>query len=437
MPKGGYVGIDNIARKLKKGYVGIDEIARKLKKGYVGIGGVARPCFTTGLDYYGQITALSAAREDIAATTVGDYALFAGGYYFNSNANYGVYSIVDIYDTSLTKRNCLELSVAREDVAATTVGNYALFAGGYNPYDDYSYYDTVDAYDTSLVRTSHELYYQRGEMAATTVGNYALFGGGTSYDDDGDIVEAISATLTRHSCNSMETSRTHMAATTVGDYALFGGGMSSIDSTYYYCHPDVDAYNSSLTKIFEEDVEVWVEDEYDPSMGWWDYITIPESLSEGRFWLAATTVGDYALFAGGVRNQRADSGSATVDIFNSSLTRTKSQSLSKARCNLTATTLGKYALFAGGRGGNFNGHTAINVGDIERDGEATVDVVDESLTFTIGHDLAIGRYNLTSTTIGNYALFAGGYYNIHQQVSMNTWGHVESGYLDTVDVFTI
>ena len=81
MAKGAYVGVAGVARKIKKGYVGVDSKARKIKKGYVGVGGVARPFFSAeGLEYYGAITPLSAARYSLAATTVGNDALFGGGY---------------------------------------------------------------------------------------------------------------------------------------------------------------------------------------------------------------------------------------------------------------------------------------------------------------------------------------------------------------------
>ena len=59
----------------------------------------------------------------LAATTVGDYALFGGG------AGNGYVSRIDAYNTSLTKTVNKSLSVARRDLAATTVGNYALFGG--------------------------------------------------------------------------------------------------------------------------------------------------------------------------------------------------------------------------------------------------------------------------------------------------------------------
>ena len=72
--------------------------------------------------------------------------------------------------------------------------------------------------------------------------------------------------------------------------------------------------------------------------------TIPTPLSVARYYLAATSVGNYALFGGG----RGGSNSSTVDAYNTSLTRTTPTPLSEARVYLTATSVGNYALFGGG-----------------------------------------------------------------------------------------
>ena len=125
MAKKAYIGVDGIARKIKKGYIGVDGIAHKIKKAYIGIGGVARPCWSGGeLAYYGTIATLSKVRSELAATTVGDYALFGGGV----GSTY--YNTVDAYDASLTRTSPTALSKARYELAATTVGDYALFGGG-------------------------------------------------------------------------------------------------------------------------------------------------------------------------------------------------------------------------------------------------------------------------------------------------------------------
>lgn len=103
-------------------------VARKIKKGYVGVGGVAKLCYAlqqTLVPYNDTVTGLTASAQELAATTVGNYAIFAGGYggsYRNS---------VDIYDETLTHTQPSNLLItATTDLAATTVGNYALFGGG-------------------------------------------------------------------------------------------------------------------------------------------------------------------------------------------------------------------------------------------------------------------------------------------------------------------
>ena len=80
-----YVGTN----KTKSIYVG----TTKIKSVYAG----ATKVYSTELAYYGVATPLSAARYNLAATSVGNYALFGGGYT-------GSYSnVVDAYNTSLTR----------------------------------------------------------------------------------------------------------------------------------------------------------------------------------------------------------------------------------------------------------------------------------------------------------------------------------------------
>lgn len=57
MSKAGYIGVSDIARKIKKMYVGVDGIARKVKKAYVGVDGVARLWFVSRyFEYTGNYT---------------------------------------------------------------------------------------------------------------------------------------------------------------------------------------------------------------------------------------------------------------------------------------------------------------------------------------------------------------------------------------------
>jgi hypothetical protein len=72
---------------------------------------------TKVLSYYGTATSLLVARHYLSATTVGNYALFGGGYAGSPSA------VVDAYNTSLTRSTPTALSVARYSLASTNVVN--------------------------------------------------------------------------------------------------------------------------------------------------------------------------------------------------------------------------------------------------------------------------------------------------------------------------
>ena len=216
---------------------------------------------------------LSSARYELAATTVGDYALFGGGFISSVEL-----ATVDAYNTSLTRSTPTELSVARYDFAATTVGNYALFGGGY----DYSIrLSTVDAYNSSLTRsTPTALSQARNSLAATTVGDYALFGGGSYSDSSGthesNIVDAYNTSLTRSNPTELSLNRDQLSSTTVGGFALFAGGrVFPPGASGAYATSVIDAYNENLTH------------------------SVPIELSAPNAKFAGTTVGNYALFGSG------------------------------------------------------------------------------------------------------------------------------------------
>ncbi len=65
---------------------------------------------------------LSVARTQLAATSVGNVAIFAGGL-VGPNA-------VDLYNSASGTWSTAQLSVGRYDLSATSVGNVAIFAGG-------------------------------------------------------------------------------------------------------------------------------------------------------------------------------------------------------------------------------------------------------------------------------------------------------------------
>ena len=332
--------------------------AQKVKKGYIGVGGVARPFFSAEqkLEYYGTATAISTARYDLAATSVGDYALFGGGRTAGSTYS----KVVDAYTKTLVKETSTSLSVARCILVATSIGGYALFGGG----NASSKSKVVDTYTSSLVKgTATDLSVARHMLAATSVGDYALFGGGNA-SSESKVVDTYTSSLVKGTATNLSLGRWYLAATSVGDYALFGGGGNTSTNTY---RATIDTYTKTLTKGTATD------------------------LSTARIRLAATSVGDYALFGGG------DAGTSTpysiVDTYTKTLVKGTATALSVARYNLAATSVGDYAIFAGG-----------DAGDIS----AAVDVYTKELVKETTTNLCDARQNLAATSVGDYALFGSG-----------------------------
>jgi len=116
------------------------------------------------------------------------------------------------------------------------------------------------------------------------------------------------------------------------------------------------------------------------------------SLSQARFFPAATTVGSQAIIAGGRLDNAGESDA--VDIYNATTARWSAAQLSESRHQIGATSVGKKALFAGG--------------DIGILGSDTVDVYDSANGQWSAAKLSQANTPSASVTIGDKALFIGG-----------------------------
>ena len=362
MSKAAYGAIGGVYRKIKKGYGVVGGVNRKIKKAYSVIGGVNRPCWRGGeLTYYGDITELRTARYGLRGARVGDYALIAGGLGSGSTAcaydaslvqheapsmgtrgSHGVATVnnnavfaggysgtaavssVAAYNASLTISNPTGLSQKRCHLAGTSVGDCALFAGGADKLNLTEAYTTVDAYNASLTRsTPTALSKKRAFLAGTTVGNHALFGGGDTDGALSNIVDAYDASLTRSTATALSVARKALAATTVGEHALFCGG-------------------ADTTSLMGTGTAVTTTDAYDASLT----LSKPTAINTARHSLAAITLGNYALVAGG---SVALAYKTTVTAYDIALTRTQQTNITGARDNLAAASIDDFAMFAGGQ----------------------------------------------------------------------------------------
>lgn len=55
----------------------------------------------------------------------------------------------DVFDTQTKQWHIRHLSVARAELAAASLGQYCVFAGGVSSGPTYTYYSTVDVFDVS------------------------------------------------------------------------------------------------------------------------------------------------------------------------------------------------------------------------------------------------------------------------------------------------
>jgi hypothetical protein len=135
------------------------------------------------------------------------------------------------------------------------------------------------------------------------------------------------------------------------------------------------------------------------------------TLSQGRYSLAAASVGDKVFFAGGY----SGSASNVIDIFNNATNSWTTASLSQARFNMAAASAGDKVFIGGGQ--NATGFSAV------------VDIYDNHTNTWTTATLSQARTLLVATATKNKIYFAGGETNIGTfsnvvdiyDVQSNTW----------------
>lgn len=292
------------------------------------------------IEYFGLAEELSANAANLAATSVGNYALFGGG---SSSDNNPLFT-VNTYDSNLVHGNADVLSENRTNLSAASVGNYAIFAGGNTGRSSSSVdVDTVDSYDNMLTQgLPTALSVARRSLNGASIGNFALFGGGSNTA----VVDAYDASLTHSTPTPLIKNEVCQAASN-SNYTVFLGTKAS-------------AYDTALTR------------------------SIPTTPDTNTTPTAAARAGNYILFSYGSKI-------VAYDLF---LTRTEITGLT-VRASMGGTTLRDHALFFGS--------TLTSPADV------SATILDPYLVCTsIELDSSVTRLNGAAASIGNYALFGGG-----------------------------
>lgn len=418
MAKKAYIGVDGVARKVKKGYVGVPmqytELSYIQSGGFQYIDTEFKPTGSTKVVCDFKMLNQGSSQQGVFGSrpgTSGRFTVFTGNTTADLQVDYNTEQTLASVSSSITglnvnSRTTLEVSnslvingtTVKTVSAASFASTYNLFLFANNevgtaqlPGSMKLYYCQI--YDNgTLVRDFVPCINEDGEVGLYDRINSKFYGnaGTGTFSAGTETGEVISTNCVARrikkayvgiggvarpcwsggeptyygAITSLSASRARHAATTVGDYALFGGGQNTA------LQSRVDAYSPSLTR------------------------TSATNLSRARRWLTAAAVGEYALFAGG--SNLSITRYTTVDGYDSSLTKVSSvPDITSSRHCLAATSVGNYALFGGGRASS---------SDI-----STVNAYNTSLTRTTLTALSTARYDLTATTVGNYALFGGGY----------------------------
>lgn len=262
--------------------------------------------------------------------------------------------------------------------SAGSVGNYVVFAGGYNTSSniqaqtDWACYYNKSGTAGSIGGLSHARQY----AVSATIGNnksYVIFGGGYSNGSGGQVgqVDGYSTSLSRSTLTDFTEQRYEHATASINNYALFAGGTGSGSSEKYRKKSSIEVYDSSFTKYGNI------------------YLTGTKTN------LGGASNNTYAIFAGGTGYINGNAATFdTVDSYNASLTRQSLSTLLYAAPYISGASVGDYALFCGGSGTTASQQACA---------------YDSSGTRTSDISRLINSYGSNGVSGDNFAFFIGGY----------------------------
>lgn len=238
MAKKTYIGVSNVARRVKKIYTGVGGIARNVKKGYIGVNGIARMFFTGIFKevFKPNVATLSRPGYDyVSKAATSKYLLWHAR------------SAIDAFNKDLVKTNP---SVCTPCQAAAAAKNHHFFAGYEGSNGGGS---SVGVYDKNLTRSSAPaLSIGVMDPSGVSVGEYAIFGGGTPTNVPNEGITDVTAyddALTKHICTDLQHPTYKMGTTYNREYAFFLGGIIAQRSASDYLYgADIIGYNKSLTQ---------------------------------------------------------------------------------------------------------------------------------------------------------------------------------------------
>jgi hypothetical protein len=214
----------------------------------------------------------------LAATSVGNYALFAGG------TGTTIRNTVDIWNSATqTWLTPQSLSSARRNLTAATNGVYAYFAGGYTSGGASNVIDIWNSTTLSFAAINITLSVARGDIACASYGNYVVFYKGLTVlnsgtqNNDSNRIDILNVTNNQITTVNRGSNGYKAVALKLGKYMIFHGGSLN---------------NAAGQGLSVDTVDVLDTD----TMDW----TIMEGNFPSLREHAGAVIGNHAYFGGGV-----------------------------------------------------------------------------------------------------------------------------------------
>ena len=244
---------------------------------------------------------LSAKNLGISSASTGEFVIVK------------LFSYCDVYSEGLVKTSAQAVSPGRSSSGSGEIGEYALFAGGYN---GGTYYSDVKTYNGQLTQASvQSLPLGISAPACGSTNEVLILGGGGTKTGQYSSVYAYNLQLTLNVANDLPFSNVGTKCASTPNHIIFMGVPGAYSPATFV------AYNNNLVQ------------------------TQLSNYSSGLTNSNGTTVNEYAIFGGGYINP---SYMADVFCFDDNLTRTALTNLSLPRGNVFAGSLNGHAVFAGG-----------------------------------------------------------------------------------------
>lgn len=305
-----------------------------------------------------------------AGTTVGNYAILAGGSDTSGAPKNKIYAI---NGSSLALTYKTLLGGEAYSFGAATVGDKAFFIGGRNELSNVNLSEYIN---TNLVQSSlTSVDYPYFDLKSGVVGNYAVFMGGTDNDAPTDKVLALSSEATVSNA-TLNHARTDFSSASIPEFIKICGGKNG-NNFVTLCEtitPNLTISTAGIASV---------------------------CLNAG-----ASLANSYTLFAGGLdASNNAVSEIIVFDKYGSPLGGL--EALSQPKIDPSSINLGNFVIFAGGRDNNHNPYS-------------TADVYDKNLVklSSVGGLAESSYYAPAPASIGNYAFFGNTVISTYKQTTV-------------------